>query len=362
MNIEKDPALIVSKKKNIEKKRKIRKSRVVICLLLLVFISIVGATIYNNIRKQKIYESMNIAFSSNKEIEYGTSDYNPLDLIKKIKVGTIKSYTEKVDTSSVGTKQLVFEVVKDDVVKKISVDVLVKDTKAPTIELKSGQVSIYTGDNYDVKSNIEKVFDVVDGDISYSETELENNAYYTVLTDLDNNKAGTYNVSIKAADANGNVNEASYQIIVADRPKPKVTTVKKTVTATYNGPASVDTSSVVSAAQSLIGSKYTRGGTNPSTGFDCSGFVQYIYSAVGKSISRTSRTQENDGVEVSRGNLQPGDIIIWTKKGSSTPSHSSIYVGDNTIVHAINSRKGVQQTNVSSWENYGYSIDAIRRV
>ena len=362
MEIEKDPVPIVSNKKN--KVRKLKMSRVVIGLLLLVFVSVTGFTVYNNIRKQKIYESLNISFASNKEIEYGTDNYNPLDLVKKLSVGSIKSYTKNVDTSTVGKQELVFEIEKDDVVKKVSVEVTVKDTKAPNIELKSGQVSIYAGDDYDVKSNIEKVTDIVDGDIPYSEAELEDSAYYVVSTDLDNNKVGNYNVTVKAMDSNGNVNEASYQVNVVARPKPKVSVVnqKAKTAATYNGPSSVDTSSVVNAAQSLIGSKYKHGGTNPSTGFDCSGFVQYIYSAVGKSISRTSRTQENDGMAVDKQNLQPGDIIIWTKKGSSTPSHSSIYVGDNTIVHAINSRKGVQQTNLTSWESYGYNIDAIRRV
>ena len=42
--------------------------------------------------------------------------------------------------------------------------------------------------------------------------------------------------------------------------------------------------------------------------------------------------------------------------------NSHIGVGNNTIIHAINSRKGVQQTNLSAWESYGYNIDAIRRV
>ncbi len=358
MEIEKDPAPIVSSKKN-----KVKKIKVVIGMLIFVFVSVAGFFVYDNIRRQKIYESLNISFASNKEIEYGTDNYNPLELVKKLS-GSIKSYTKNVDTLAVGKQQLVFEIAKDDVVKKVSVDVVVKDTKAPTIELKSGQVSIYAGDTYDVKSNIEKVTDVVDGDIPYSEAELENGPYYTVTTDLDNNKVGTYTVTVKASDANGNVNEATYNITVAAKPKPKVTVVKQTAkaTSTYNGPASVDTSSVVNAAQSLIGSSYKHGGTNPSTGFDCSGFVQYIYSAVGKSISRTSRSQENDGVAVDKSNLQPGDIIIWAKRGSSTPSHSSIYVGDNTIVHAINSRKGVQQTNINSWESYGYNIDAIRRI
>ena len=359
MKIEKDPELIVSKK---EKKRIIKRSRVVICSILLVSVSIAGFYIYNNIRKHKIYEGLDIAFASNKEIEYGTDNYNPLDLVKKVNLGTIKSYTKTVDTSSVGTKQLVFEVAKDDVVKKVSVDVLVKDTKAPTIELKNAQVSIYAGEAYDIKSNIEKISDVVDGDIPYSETELDNSAYYIISTDFNNNNVGTYTVNIKASDTNGNTNEASYQINVNAKPKPKIVSKPKTAGSTYNGPASVDTSSVVNAAQSLIGSKYTHGGTSPTTGFDCSGFVQYIYSAVGKSISRTSRTQENDGMAVDKANLQPGDIIIWARKGTGTPSHSSIYVGDNTIVHAINSQKGVQKTNLTSWESYGYDIDAIRRV
>lgn len=354
----KDPSPIVSDKKI----RKISKKRIMIGVLALTVISTSAFYIYNNVRKQKIYESLNIAFASNKEIEYG-AEYNPMDLVKKVSKGSIKSYTEKVDTSTVGKKELVFEVEKDDVVKKVTVEVEVKDTKAPTIELTNAEVNINAGDAFDVKSNIAKVNDVVDGDISFSEAELENKAYYVVSTDLNNNAVGSYNVAVKAVDANGNANEASYKVNVKEKPKPKVTTVKKSVqTATYNGPASVDTSSVVGAAQSLLGSRYVHGGSNPSTGFDCSGFVQYIYGAVGKSISRTSRSQENDGVAIARQNLQPGDIIIWTRRGSSTPSHSSIYVGNNTIIHAINSRKGVQQTNLSSWESYGYNIDAIRRV
>ncbi len=349
----KDPSSVVSNKR-------INKTKLMIGVLSLVFVSSFVYFIYNDVRKQKIYESLNISFASNKEIEYG-SDYNPMDLIKNVSEGSIKSYTEKVDTSTVGTKELVFEVQKDDVVKQVSVEVVVKDTKAPTIELSDAEVNIYAGDDFDLNSNIAKVNDVVDGDIAYSDAELENDSYYLVTTDLDNSTVGNYVATVKAVDNNGNVNEASYKINVVA--KPKVATVKKYAPkSTYNGPASVDTSSVVGAAQSLLGSRYVRGGSNPNTGFDCSGFVQYIYSAVGKNISRTSRSQENDGVAIDRQNLQPGDIIIWTKKGSSTPSHSSIYVGDNTIIHAINSRKGVQQTNLNAWESYGYNIDAIRRI
>ncbi len=352
----KDPSSVISNKGI----KKLNKTKIMIRVLSFILISTFCFLVCDDVRKQKIYESINISFASNKEVEYG-ADYNPMDLVKKVSQGSIKSYTEKVDTSTIGTKEVVFEVEKDDVIKQVSVEVVVKDTKAPTIELTNAEVNVYTGDAYDVRSNVAKVNDVIDGDISYSETELENNSYYLISSDLDTNTAGNYTATVKAVDNNGNINEASYQINVIA--KPKVVTVKKyTPKSVYNGPASVDTSSVIGAAQSLIGAKYVHGGSNPATGFDCSGFVQYIYSAVGKSISRTSKSQERDGMAVDRQNLQPGDIIIWTRKGSNTPSHSSIYVGDNTIIHAINSRKGVQQTNLSSWESYGYNIDAIRRI
>ncbi len=354
MEIINDPSPVISNKR-------INKTKLMISIFSFILIGSFSFFVINDVRKQKIYESINISFASNKEIEYG-ADYNPMDLVKKVSEGSIKSYTEKVDTSSVGKKEIVFEVEKDDVVKTVAVEVVVKDTKAPTIELTNAVVNMYAGDPFDVNSNVAKVNDVVDGDIPFSENEVKD-AHYVVDTDLNNNQVGTYNVTVKAVDANGNNNEASYKVNVIAKPKPKIVTMKKNLeNATYNGPASVDTSSVVSAAQSLIGSRYVHGGSNPSTGFDCSGFVQYIYGAVGKSISRTSRSQENDGVAIARQNLQPGDIIIWARRGSSTPSHSSIYVGNNTIIHAINSRKGVQQTNLSAWESYGYNIDAIRRV
>ena len=78
----KDPSPIVSNKKII----KINKKRILIGVLALTVISTSAFYIYNNVRKQKIYESLNIAFASNKEIEYG-AEYNPMDLGKKVSKG-----------------------------------------------------------------------------------------------------------------------------------------------------------------------------------------------------------------------------------------------------------------------------------
>ena len=65
---------------------------------------------------------------------------------------------------------------------------------------------------------------------------------------------------------------------------------------------------------------------------------------------------------VSEDNMQPGDIIIWSSNGYS-PTHSSIYVGGDQMIHAANSGTGVIQSSVSWWESAGGgSIATIRRV
>lgn len=356
MKSKKDPISSISKD---SKKRKMRKSVIISFIIITVGIIFLG---YNShaMYIKKTYEKLGIDFSNVKEIEYGTANYDPMSLVKTVSDGEITNYSS-LDTSKVGTKKLVFEVTKDKIVKKISVKVKVKDTNAPTITLKEESVNINLGDNYDANSNVESVKDIVDGDIPFSDVELDS-AYYTVYGNLDVNNPGEYEVHVKAIDANANVSDVTYKVNVV-APAPVIVQNYQPDNVVYsNAPATVDTSSVISAAYSLIGSRYTYGGTNPTSGFDCSGFVQYIFGAVGKSISRSSGTQLNDGVAVSRDNLQAGDIIIWSSNSSNTPTHSSVYVGDGNIVHAINSSKGVQQSSLSAWENYGDHIVGIRRV
>ena len=128
-----------------------------------------------------------------------------------------------------------------------------------------------------------------------------------------------------------------------------------------NAPASVDTSSVLNAARSLIGTRYTSGGQSPETGFDCSGFTSYIYGVTGTSISRSSSGQLSNGFAVSEADMQAGDIIIWANDGSDYASHSSVYTGNGTIIHATSNR-GVQESNLEAWKTWGQHIIGIRRV
>lgn len=86
---------------------------------------------------------------------------------------------------------------------------------------------------------------------------------------------------------------------------------------------------IVSIAYKYLGVPYVWGGTTPS-GFDCSGFVQYVYREAGISLSRTTYTQIAEGYAVS--SLEPGDLVFF---GSySDPYHVGIYVGNGQYVHA----------------------------
>ena len=88
---------------------------------------------------------------------------------------------------------------------------------------------------------------------------------------------------------------------------------------------------VVSYAESFIGVPYVYGGTTPS-GFDCSGFVQYVYNHFGKSLPRTTTQQENCGTQIPVSQAQPGDLYFWGNKGSAY--HVAICVGNGKYIAA----------------------------
>jgi cell wall-associated NlpC family hydrolase len=92
---------------------------------------------------------------------------------------------------------------------------------------------------------------------------------------------------------------------------------------------------VIATGQRYIGTPYRYGGATPAAGFDCSGFVQYIFGRNGINLPRTSREQATAGrsVAVSIDSLQPGDLLLFSSKGQGV-NHVAIYVGNNRIMHS----------------------------
>ena len=110
-------------------------------------------------------------------------------------------------------------------------------------------------------------------------------------------------------------------------------------------PASGAGSKLVAQAAKYIGTRYVYGGTSPS-GFDCSGLVQYSCRKLGISVSRSARSQYSHGTAVSRSNLQPGDLVFFSRGGGI--SHVAIYAGNGQVIHAPRKGKTVCYQSLSS--------------
>ncbi|MPQ32847.1 glycoside hydrolase [Clostridium estertheticum] len=95
------------------------------------------------------------------------------------------------------------------------------------------------------------------------------------------------------------------------------------------GGSGASSSALISYASQFLGVNYVWGGTSPS-GFDCSGFTQYVFAHFGVDIPRVSEDQQNVGTLVSRENLQPGDLVFF----GSPAHHVGIYVGNGNMINA----------------------------
>lgn len=123
---------------------------------------------------------------------------------------------------------------------------------------------------------------------------------------------------------------------------------RKVSTPTVSGPASERAKGALRYALAQLGKRYRMGAAGPSA-FDCSGLTMASYASVGISIPRTSQAQFRVGRPVSRGDLQPGDLVFFY----SGISHVGIYMGNGIMVDARNSRVGVVYTNINEpWWPY----------
>jgi hypothetical protein len=117
---------------------------------------------------------------------------------------------------------------------------------------------------------------------------------------------------------------------------------------------------IVATALTLRGTPYRDGGSQPSEGFDCSGFVQWVFAKHGTSLPRDVKHQFDAGEKIEADDLKPGDLVFF-ETVSKGPSHVGIAIGANEFVHAPSS-KGVVRIERLSTDYWARRWVGARRI
>jgi len=116
---------------------------------------------------------------------------------------------------------------------------------------------------------------------------------------------------------------------------------------------------LVTRAMNYLGTPYRNGGISPSTGFDCSGFVYYLYGAVfQQNIPRMPDGMAREGTPVARSDLKRGDIVFFGFRGTFT--HVGIYAGNDQFVHATHRGSPVMVTSLDADYYRQHYMTAVR--
>jgi cell wall-associated NlpC family hydrolase len=112
---------------------------------------------------------------------------------------------------------------------------------------------------------------------------------------------------------------------------------------------------VVDFAKHFVGTRYEYGGSSPRAGFDCSGFMRYVYGHFGVSLPHSSFAQFDRGRRIARWALRPGDLVFFDGLG-----HVGMYIGNGRFIHAPHSGTRVRIETLAGW--YGARFVGARRL
>ncbi|MGE7842975.1 NlpC/P60 family protein [Lysinibacillus sp. NPDC093712] len=115
-----------------------------------------------------------------------------------------------------------------------------------------------------------------------------------------------------------------------------------------SGSGTASSGDAISTAKQFLGRSYVWGGSNPTTGFDCSGLVQWSYKQAGVSLPRTASQQYLSTTRISASEARVGDLVFFSY--GSGVAHVGIYLGNNTMIDAQN--KGVVIESLDWWNQY----------
>lgn len=111
------------------------------------------------------------------------------------------------------------------------------------------------------------------------------------------------------------------------------------------------TSKVLQVAKQHLGVRYTFGGSKPSTGFDCSGYITYVFNQAGLSTPRKTAAGFYQSAKKIN-SPQIGDIVFFANTYKAGISHAGIYIGNNQMINASNSGVSVANINSTYWKKH----------
>jgi cell wall-associated NlpC family hydrolase len=144
---------------------------------------------------------------------------------------------------------------------------------------------------------------------------------------------------------------------VSSLPTMSTKVPKVNVQVDHNEPIPQTAVPIINLAEKYLGTPYTWGGADPRRGFDCSGFVQWLYSQPaggGMALGRTTYAQAKQGVRVAKEDLKPGDVVFF-EPGSKGPEHEGLYIGQGQFIHSPHTGDSVKISSLNSpWYQQNY--------
>ena len=180
-----------------------------------------GYTEYLKIDKKNSLEetrgALAVTFNEYEPLEYGSESLDTRTIVKSVSNGELEISQAEVSNEKVGFETITYTVSATDkygqeVEKEYIQNIFVKDSYVPEISLDKESIDIKLNEEFDEIDNISSVTDVVDGELTLSDT-LEPGTY-TVTSDVDNSTLGDYTVTVNAMDVNGNTESKSYTVNV----------------------------------------------------------------------------------------------------------------------------------------------------
>ena len=222
----------------------------------------------------------------------------------------------------------------------------------------------YNGKSGYVSAEYVKALTAVDGEYDFPATVKGSSVRMRSLPNTESQILGVYNAGdplkilgvsgnwLKVAAPEGASGYIRSDLVVYIGTAPsKGESPEKSAGSAAQIPAPADTkigTQIVETAKQYLGCSYIWGGMSPETGFDCSGFVNYVYKLHGYSMERVAQNIYNkSGVSVPLTQLQPGDILCFGSSGSSI-FHVGIYIGDGQFIHASTYDTGVIISDLST--------------